>query len=94
MERAEGFPGYATTYHFRVDVMPSRPYLRLEWCIAVIENPLRREVQDDGRIQFWGLVEEIGEAYPQFRGKVLKVVTLADGVTIHTAYPDRNFRPR
>ncbi|MPZ49515.1 MAG: hypothetical protein GEU75_09500 [Dehalococcoidia bacterium] len=72
--------------------MVRRSYLKLEWCIAVIEKPLRREVQADGRVQFWGMVEEMAERHPNLHGRALKVVTLSDGVTIHTAYPDRNFK--
>jgi hypothetical protein len=35
----------------------------------VIEHPVKKEVQPDGRIRFWGKVEELG-------GKYLRVVTL------------------
>jgi hypothetical protein len=83
---------YQTTGHFSDDVLPARPYLKLEWCIAVIENPLRKRVQPDGRVQFWGFVPEMGEVHAKLRDRALKVVTLADEVTIHTAYPDRNFK--
>jgi hypothetical protein len=84
---------YGTTAHFRDDVLPTRPYLKIEWCIAVIENPVRKLVQTDGRVQFWGFVSEMSEVHPSLSGRALKVVTLADEVTIHTAYPDRNFKP-
>jgi len=40
---------------------------------------------EDGRIRHWGIV-------PELQGKVLRVVTLEDGETIHNAFPDRNFR--
>lgn len=43
-------------------------------------------MQQTGRIRPWGFVEEIG--------KYLRVVTLADGETIHNAMPDRNFTRR
>jgi hypothetical protein len=43
-----------------------------------------REVQDDGRIRHWGYVDELGK-------RALRVVTLADGVTVHNAFPDRDF---
>ncbi len=76
---------YETTWYFRAHVMRKRPYLRLEWCIAVIESPIRREVQSDGRIRFWGRVPEFGD-------RVFRVVTLADGRTILNAFPDRGFQ--
>ena len=51
-----------------------------------MRNPLKREVQPDGRIRFWGIVPELG-------GRALRVVTLQDGETLYNAFPDRNFRP-
>jgi hypothetical protein len=80
---------YGTTRHFSDDVLPSRPYLRLEWCIAVIEHPVRKLVQPDGRVQFRGFVPEMTAEHPNLAGRALN---LADEVTIHTAYPDRNFK--
>ncbi len=77
---------YRYTDYFENEVLRKRPYLKKEWCIFVIENPNRVEVQDDGRVRFWGRVEEIGD-------RVLRVVTLADRVTIHNAFPDSNFKP-
>ena len=54
----------------------------------MIAAPLRREVQEDGRIRFWGEVLVAGETIP----RVLRVVTLEDSETIHNAFLDRNFR--
>jgi hypothetical protein len=45
-------------------------------------------VQADGRIRFWGRIMVVGEP----RSRFLRVVTLADGETIHNAFFDRNFR--
>jgi hypothetical protein len=39
------------TDYLRNVVRANRPYLRDDWLIAAIDNPLRREVQDDGRIR-------------------------------------------
>ena len=47
---------YETTRYFREEVLRKRPYLRVAWCIAVIENAVRRETQPDGRIRFWGFI--------------------------------------
>jgi len=60
-------------------------YIRPEWCAAVIAAPIRKEIQADGRIKFWGVIDGLG-------GRVLRVVTLADGKTVHNAFPDRSFR--
>lgn len=76
----------ATTRYFREQVLRKRPYIQLEWCERILANPLARRVQADGRIRFYGVVPELG-------GRVLRVVTLADGETVHNAFPDRDFKP-
>ena len=74
------------TDYFRNDVMEKRPYIRLEWCIEALRNPVRREVQqEDGRVRYWIWIEELG--------RHLRDVTLPDGVTLHNAFPDRRFKP-
>jgi hypothetical protein len=74
------------TDYFRDDVLVKRPYIQREWCEAAVRNPIRREVQaDDGRIRHWIWVDALQ--------RYLRVVTLADGQTIHNAFPDRRFRP-
>jgi len=78
----------ATTRYFDEQVRRKRPYLTLEMCRAVIADPLRREPQADGRIRHWARVTlpDEGEA------RILRVVTLEDGETIHNAFLDRGFR--
>jgi len=58
--------------------------------IAIVQAPLRREPQSDGRIRFWGEVIRPGET----QARILRVVTLEDGETIHNAFFDRGFRSR
>lgn len=77
---------YGFTEYFETQVLRKRPYLKKEWCIAVIESPVRFEPQEHNRFRFWGPV-------PELEGRYLRVVTLADKVTIHNAFPDRGFRP-
>jgi hypothetical protein len=73
-----------TTRYFEEQVLRKRPYIRREWCERALAEPVRREKQADGRVRFWLFVEELG--------RHLRVVTLADGVTVHNAFPDRDFR--
>ncbi|MBI4532492.1 MAG: hypothetical protein HY711_00985 [Candidatus Melainabacteria bacterium] len=73
-----------TARYFEEQVLRKRPYLKKEWCELILQNPLKREVQKDSRIRFWGIV-------PEMRTHVLRVVTLEDGQTIHNAFFDRNF---
>lgn len=76
---------YKYTPYFENEVLRKRPYLKKEWCIQVLENPIRVESQEGNRFRFWGRVEELGD-------RVLRVVTLHDKITIHNAFPDRGFK--
>ena len=76
---------YLFTPYFENEVLRKRPYLKKEWCIRIIENPLKSEPQDGNRFRFWGRVAELDN-------RVLRVVTLADKTTIHNAFPDRRFK--
>ena len=69
-------------------MLRKRPYLSIELCRAVLREPLRREVQEDGRIRHWAHVNLPGET----TGRILRVVTLEDGTTIHNAFVDRGYR--
>ena len=77
-----------TTRYFAEQVLRKRPYIDQDWCLAVVADPLRREVQEDGRIRFWGEVTDTRDG----QVRVLRVVTLEDGVTLHNAFFDRGFR--
>ena len=77
---------YRFTDYFDREVLRKRPYLRREWCIAIIERPTRVESQENIRYRFWDPVPELG-------GRCLRVVTLDDKTTIHNAFPDRGFKP-
>jgi hypothetical protein len=76
---------YKFTDYFENEVLQKRPYLQKEWCIRVIENPIRVEEQENNRFRFFGAIEEINN-------RVLRVITLEDKVTIHNAFPDRGFK--
>lgn len=77
-----------TTRYFEEQVLRKRTYLTIELCRTVIANPIRREVQSDARIRHWGEVTLPDD--PTTR--ILRVVTLEDGETIHNAFLDRGFR--
>lgn len=76
-------PSLRTTQYFREQVLRKRPYLRIEWCEAALQDPVRVERQPDGRIRRWIYVPELH--------RYLRVVTLEDGETVHNAFPDRDF---
>jgi hypothetical protein len=77
-----------TTRYFDEQVLRKRPYLCVALCREVIAHPLRRIVQPDGRIRHWGRVTLPGDA----EARILRVVTLEDGATLHNAFLDRGYR--
>lgn len=77
---------YKFTEYFEKEVLRKRSYILKEWCIRVLENPVRFERQEHNRYRYWAPIEELD-------GRFLRVVTLDDQVTIHNAFPDRGFKP-
>jgi len=77
-----------TTRCFDEQVTRKRPYIDVALCRVVIASPLRSEHPEDGRIRFWGRIRLSGEA----TDRILRVVTLEDGETIHNAFLDRSYR--
>jgi hypothetical protein len=74
-----------TTKYFEYTRQRSdRNIIRLEWIESVIQNPLKTEVQLDGRIRTWGWIEQ--------EKKYLRVILLEDGKTLHNAFFDRRFK--
>ena len=71
-------------------MLRKRPYVDQSWCVDVVAAPLRREVQDDGRLRFRGRVRGPRDA----SWRMLRVVTLSDGETIHNAFSivDRGYQ--
>jgi hypothetical protein len=50
-----------------------------------MRSPVREVIQADGRIRRWAPIDEM-------QGRVLRVVLLPDGETVHNAFFDRSFR--
>ena len=76
------------TRYFDEQVLRKRPYIDPAACATVVAASLRRTTQDDGRIRHWGHVIDTRDG----KKRILRVVTLADGETIHNAFYDRDFR--
>ena len=79
-----------TTHYFREQALRKRPYIDPAWGAEVLHSPLRSGRQPDGRMRFWGRVPYAAGT----SAKVLRVVTLEDGETIHNAFFDRGFMRR
>ena len=73
-----------TQYFIHTRNRPDRAYIKDEWIEQVINNPVRSEVQDDGRIKKWAKIKDAD--------KYLRVILLEDGETVHNAFFDRQFR--
>jgi hypothetical protein len=65
---------------------PDRALIQLEWIQRVIDNPVREQVQADGRIRLWAPIKEMEDRY-------LRVILLPDRETVHNAFFDRQFTP-
>ncbi len=76
---------YTFTKYFEDKVLKKRPYIKKEWCIKIVKNPIKAEGQETNRYRFWGKIDELD-------GKILRVITLKDKQTIHNAFPDRRFK--
>jgi hypothetical protein len=63
----------------RVDIVDA-------WVEFVVRNPIKEVIQSDGRIRRWAPIAQAG-------GRVLRVVLLKDGETVHNAFFDRRFSP-
>jgi hypothetical protein len=55
------------------------------WIERVLQNPLKEEVQSDGRIRKWARIAEM-------ENRALRVILLEDGETVHNAFFDRSFK--
>lgn len=73
-----------TTLYFQaLRQRPDRAWIQEVWIARTVAEPERQEVQADGRIRRWRRIPEAG-------GRVLRVVLLSDGETVHNAFFDRN----
>lgn len=76
-----------TRYFAAIRTRPDRAPIRDEWIERAINNPIREATQADGRIRRWA-------AIPELQNRVLRVVLLSDGETVHNAFLDRRFVQR
>jgi hypothetical protein len=75
-----------TTQYFRYTrLRPDRAIIKDEWIEFVIKHSIREERQSDGRIRKWARIAEMDQ-------RVLRVILLEDGETIHNAFFDRGFK--
>ena len=75
-----------TQYFEAMRQRPDRVLIQLEWIQRVIANPVREQVQADGRIRVWAPIKEMEDRY-------LRVILLPDRETVRNAFFDRRFTP-
>ncbi len=67
-----------TRYFHHVRTRRDRASIDNEWIERVLRTPIATRIQTDGRVRRWAWIAEAR--------KFLRVVTLADGETIHNAF--------
>ena len=75
-----------TAYFDEIRQRPDRRFIAEEWIMLAVTTPLREVVQADGRIRRWARI-------PEMDNRVLRVILLPDGETVHNAFFDRRFPP-
>jgi hypothetical protein len=65
---------------------PDRSMILDEWILSAINDPEDLLIQSDGRIRRWTWVNELS--------KYLRVVLLEDGINVHNAFFDRDYKRR
>jgi hypothetical protein len=80
-------PPFWRTRYFAMEVMarPDRRDIDILDVRRALADPARRLRQGDGRVRHWVWVSD--------RQRWLRVVTEADGETVHNAFWDRDFKP-
>ena len=74
-----------TQYFLYTRQRPDRVFIKNEWIEQVVKNPLREERQSDGRVRRWARIAEMDD-------RILRIILLEDGETVHNAFFDRNFK--
>lgn len=72
-----------TQYFLYTRSRPDRAMIQDEWILRVLKNPDRAETQSDGRFRYWKRI-------PEMDNRILRVIVLEDGITVHNAFLDRN----
>lgn len=74
-----------TKYFEYTKLRADRSGIKEEWIVKAFFNPIREELQNDGRVRRWAKIDEA-------EGKYLRIVVLEDMTTIHNAFFDRSFK--
>jgi hypothetical protein len=76
---------FKTTEYFNYTrSRPDRVEILDEWILEAINNPIKVQIQSDGRHKNWTYIAKVK--------KYLRVILLEDGETVHNAFFDRRFK--
>jgi hypothetical protein len=76
-----------TTEYFLQNMQePDRAWIKMEWIERTLHYPEWEHVQRDGRFQRRARI-------PEAENRILRVIVLPDGETVHNAFFDRSFKP-
>lgn len=85
MEDDAPIPPFRSTAYFRhTRVRADRATIQDAWIVLAIRSPIAETIQADGRIRRWVYIPEVG--------RILRVILLPDGHTVHNAFFDRRFK--
>jgi hypothetical protein len=78
-------PPFWRTRYFALTVMAraDRRWIDPVDVLYALSNPIKKERQADGRVRYW--------IYSSRLRTHIRVVTLADGETVHNVFKDRDF---
>ncbi len=76
----------ATEYYYRNKAKPDRVWIEESWIERTLSEPEWKHIQNDGRFLHRRRI-------PEANNRVLRVVVLPDGETVHNAMFDRSFKP-
>lgn len=76
-----------TTGYFDNFASQKHSEVQREWIEYALKHPVKTAIQPNNRISYWANV-------PAADNRVLRVITLEDGETVHNAFFDRNFYRR
>lgn len=78
-------PPFWRTRYFALTVMAKadRRWIDPADIVKALAQPVRKERQADGRMRYWAWIDRL-QSY-------IRVVTLADGETVHNVFKDSDF---
>lgn len=76
-----------TKYFEYTKLRADRSGIKEEQIVKAFFNPIREELQNDGRVRRWAKIDKA-------EGKYLRFVVLEDMTTIHNAFFDRSFKEK